>query len=761
MAESMLLKAILQFDAAKAIQDMGRASIAFERMHGATNRVMGGATAVASSMGRLALSASPVAFGLGMAINSSREFGKAIAFIQTIADPAELSQRKLEDSTLALAMAYGTAPVDQAMSMYQAISSGATTAAQALAIMDTSNRLAVAGGAQLEPTLKLMGTIMNTYGQQGLSAAEASDILFQSTNYGVMTIAELGASMGDVVPTAAALNISFTDINAAMATATLRGATASEAATGLNMALVNVLKPTKDAKDMAKMLGLEFNAAALKTKGLNGFMQDVVKKTKGSEEAMTSLFGSIMGFKTVMKLTAEEGKLYNEILGKVGEHANATDGAFEKMSNTLDFQMRKMNALRQVAQTLFGQVLEGALLRLSAPLAGVAEGFVNILQAVKTGEFTGLSDSAVAMAQGIRDGLDAVVGGVDWLVASLGRAKKWMTDTFGEDSLRSISKWGVIFAVAAAAIIPVGAILLGFGFVISSIVTLIGGLGSVLFGVFTLMTGPIGIIIALVVLFREELYQVFLGLMDVVGPIFQELYRIFSSTFDKISQIFGNISKMWADSTGGMSTDWRAVGQVIGVVVGAILIVISKLISGVAIFLADATQGFVGFGLSLGKTFAAVYLWVMSTATKIAGGIVKLMAATGMKQSEGLVSFSKETYNQPTARSTENTYVNSINAAGTNDAKNKASATGEAKESRGALAAVMDEIREASKNSAIAAKSAEAAAKNKAAVHVNVDGREVARANSKAQADIQVRTGEKLTPWQRNRIVVSGAQSVR
>lgn len=758
MADSMILKAILQFDAAAAIQDIGRASVSFERLKSNANRVQGGVEKFGGSMGKLALGFTPVALGMGMAVKSAAEFEQGIAMIGTIANQTELPQAKLENTTLALSMAYGTAPTDQVAAFYQAVSSGADTSAKALAIMDTSNRLATAGGAELMGTLNLMGTIMNTYGEQGLSAAEASDVLFQSTNYGIYTIEQLGASMGDVIPTAASLGVNFTDLNAAMATVTLRGATASEAATGLNMALVNVLKPTKSARDEAKKLGLQFDANALKSKGLVGFFNEVVKKTGGSEEAMTALFGSVQGFKVAMKLTANEGELYNETLAKMQNHSGATDSAFQKMSQTMNFQMKQMNATRQVAEVLFGQVLEDSMLRLMSPLAGVATGFVDILQAVKTGDMKGLGPEAAAVANGIRDGLDTVREGIDWIVKTLGEAKKWFTDTFGAEALGSIAKWGVVFAVVAAAIVPVGAILAGLGFIIPAIIAAVTGLGAVLSGVFGLALGPIGILVAVVYLFRDQLYQVFQGMMDVVDPVFSQLKAVFDATFGELGKIFSNIAAMWGETAGSISVDWRMVGRVIGLVLGDILIVVAKVIGTIAIFIADCVQGFIGLGQTIGNVMGAAFLWVMQKAAEGAGLLVKLMTAVGMTPSAGLVAFSKEKFEQPKARNPADTYVNNVKK--TSEAQTKSNAEGKTQE-RGALSEAADEARAAAEAQKRAAAATEALAKKKPGdTRVNVDGREVARAHAKAANDIEVRSGSTATPWQRERVVVHGSTGI-
>lgn len=75
----------------------------------------------------------------------------------------------------------------------------------------------------------------------------------------------------------------------------------------------------------------------------------------------------------------------------------------------------------------------------------------------------------------------------------------------------------------------------------------------------------------------------------------------------------------------------------------------------------------------------------------------------------------------------------------------------------GETAAQAEGTRDAAQAAAAAAAAAAEAAKKKPCAKINVDGREVAKAGAKAEAEIKARSGERAVAWQRSQIVVRGA----
>lgn len=765
-ADSMLLRAVLQFDAATAIKDMGRASVSFQRMQSNVNRVRGGMSRFSGAVGRASLALAPLTLGMGMAIHHAHEFERGVAEVATIADEAEFPIRKIEQTTLDLAKTFGTVPVEQTKGLYQAISAGATDAAEATDLLNAANKLAIGGVSDTFTSIDVLTSALNAYEAQGLTATDATDTLFTAVRKGKTTVDELGAGLGQVIPTAAQLDISFADLNASIAAITLSGISTAQATTGLNAALANIIKPSEDAKEAARELGIDFTSTALKSKGLAKFMGDIIDTAGGNEVALSKLFGSIRGVRAMMALTNNEGQILGEVLDAMEGRAGATEAAFQKMAHTTDFQMRKLNSLRVIASTVFGQVLERGLLRIVSPLAGVLEGFVNILEAVKTGEFQGLSDTAAAIAMGIRDGMDAVTEGIGWVVDKIREAKTWFEGTFGGATMRTIAKFGTIFLVAGAALAPIALALGGIGFLLPAIITAVTAIGSIIAGAFGLILGPVGLVIAAVVLFREQLWMVFQGLWDAAVPVIEEIKSIFLDTIQTVVHAFNFFTDEWGQGNFEMQMGWRETGRLIGEVLGW---VITKIVQLAAVTVKVAAMIIVGFksvANFLGTLAGKIVTFVMDPLRSIARGVIGFMELTGME-----VPFSLRAYagggEAPRAqgRGIGGGQARGIGERVAQFGREEARASAEervaAEESRGALAGVLDEVKNAANNTADSAASAAAAAKKKPCASVNVDGREVARSNAKAEDEIRARSGGSVTPWQRSQIAVHGARPAR
>jgi len=761
MSENMLLKAILQFDGRQAIASIGQTSLSFARLQGNMKTVGAGMGKLGGSMGMLTLGLTPLTLGLGVAVHSAEEFQSAIVSIQTIADKTQFPVEKLEKASIGLGLAFGSSPTEQARSMYDAISAGATTSGEALAIMDSSNRLAIAGQAELGPTLKLMGKIMNTYGKSGLEAGEAIDVLFNSTKYGVQTIPEMASAMGGIVPTANKLGLDFRELNGALVTATLQGDTFSEAATGINMALTNVMKPSKQAREAAEELGISFDSAHLKNKGLVKFFDEIAKKVGDDESKMVALFGSIRGFQSVVKLTARDGAAYNEVMQKmVGpDVAGSAERAFKQMTETMGFQLKKLNSLRQTTQIVFGQAMEKPLGKILSIFSGLGDSILEILWMVKTGDFTGSTPLMAAVAKGISKALDDINKGVDWLKVKFEEFSGWMGDAFGGDTIQKVSEIATLVLVIGAAITPVLAIVGGLAFMAPMIIGMITGLGTLIGGIFGIITGPVGLALAVFYIFRDEITGMFDGASQVGKFFISDVLDAITGAMTEIIVFISKIGDQWSAVTGGMQADWVEVGRVVGSVLSGVILVavqsILAVITSIVEFIGTIVYGIGMIGTALGEIAGKIYVFFtnpLGTAARILAGI---MGSVGMKVSPELRAAA--TAATPAAMTEGATVVRTM-AAGQREEKKK-KADGETKQ-RNFAEEMMREIQADIKASREAVEASREEVKKNKKTSVNIDGREVARANAKHEREIEIRSGSSATPWQRRQLVVNGARAL-
>lgn len=291
------------------------------------------------------------------AFSQAREFNSAMSETQTLIRGTAAEMAYLEDQTRSMAKQFGTNAAMQVKGFYEALSAGATSVQQAQEITAQANKLAIGGATDVATGVDVLTSSLNAYAQYGLKATDVTDSLFVAILAGKTTASELANSLGQVLPIASAIGVSFDEVTAAVAALTAQGQSTSQAITGVRGALSAVLKPTKEAQELADALGLAFDAQSLKAQGLAGFLEQVKIKTGGSQEAMAKLFGDVEGLNAVLALTNGGAQAFADTLDMMAEKAGATDAAFNVVADGLDQRLKVQLAIIGDWILTFGNLL--------------------------------------------------------------------------------------------------------------------------------------------------------------------------------------------------------------------------------------------------------------------------------------------------------------------------------------------------------------------------------------------------------------------
>ena len=395
----------LETNAVKLQEARSRAIKYGDAMKAAGDKISGIGTKISQAGGALTLGITTPLVAAGtasvkFATDAETSFGK----VSTIADTSVLSMDKIKAGALEMSNTTGVAVTDFNEALYQTISATGDTA-NAIDYTTIAAKAAKGGFTDTATAVDGLTTIMNSYGLKGSEAMQmVSDQMLMAQNYGKTTFGELASSMGQVVPIASQLNIGTDTLLATMATLTKNGIGTSQAVTGMKAALSNVIKPSSEASKAAAVLGLDFSAAALQSKGFAGFMGDVKsalenaapeyanlvghleetkdkmadledagqkntaqykalqKESKATEKSLetiagaadspiagfSTLFGSVEGLNSMLVLASETGgKDFEGALQAMADSSGATQSAFDKMDSTPAAQMQKeLNKLK-------------------------------------------------------------------------------------------------------------------------------------------------------------------------------------------------------------------------------------------------------------------------------------------------------------------------------------------------------------------------------------------------------------------------------
>lgn len=272
--------------------------------------------------------------GLALAINSAGKFKDGFNEIVSISGASGDAVGQFEADIIAYAQ-NSTASIESInKSVYDAISAGVKYN-ESLDLVRTSEKLAVAGKADLDATTMLLVSTMNAYGASTDQAQKYSDVFFQTVKVGQTTIPELSQSLANVSGIASSAGVPIETLGASIAALTASGIKTPEAMTGIKAALENIIKPAGQSKKAAEELGIQFDAGALKTKGFEGVLKDVVTATGGNIDKMAQLFGSVEALNAVLVLGKDKSGIFAQSLKDMASASGTTEAAYKVMADNM------------------------------------------------------------------------------------------------------------------------------------------------------------------------------------------------------------------------------------------------------------------------------------------------------------------------------------------------------------------------------------------------------------------------------------------
>ena len=189
-----------------------------------------------------------------------------------------------------------------------------------------------------------------------------SDILITTQNLGKTTVNELAASVGKVIPLAAAYGVEMDNLGAAYAVLTANGVATAEAGTYLK-AILNELGNSGStvAKVLKEQTGTSF--AGLMTNGSSlGDVLDILgQSVEGDATAFNELWSSTEAGVGALSIFNKGADNFNAVLGEMQDSAGATSDAYETMANTTEFARQRMEVATENLKAAIGEQLAPTL----------------------------------------------------------------------------------------------------------------------------------------------------------------------------------------------------------------------------------------------------------------------------------------------------------------------------------------------------------------------------------------------------------------
>lgn len=304
---------------------------------------------------------------------ASMEFETAMAKVGTIADESQKPLGDMRNEILALSGETGKSVGELAEATYQAISASVATES-AVDFVGTANKLAVGGFSDTTTAVDILTTAINAYGMSADDAAKISDVLITTQNLGKTSVAQLGASMGMVIPLAAAYNMNLEDLAASYALLTANGTQTAQATTYVKAAL-NELGSTSSVvgSTLKKQTGKTFAELMAEGNSLGDVLQVLADSVDGDTTAFNNMWSSSEAGVGMLSILNSGTSKYNSLVQAMEGSTGAATTAFEKMSETGEFaQQRFQNAIENL-KIAIGDELAPVLMELQQSGADAME----------------------------------------------------------------------------------------------------------------------------------------------------------------------------------------------------------------------------------------------------------------------------------------------------------------------------------------------------------------------------------------------------
>jgi TP901 family phage tail tape measure protein len=381
-----------------------------------------------------------------------------------------------------------------AAASYQAASAGFADTAGNIKILEAATKAATGGLADNQAVTEVLVKTLNAYGMSGTQAYEVTDSISKAVELGNQEWSDYTSQLGRVVSMAALAGVSLDEMNAFIAAATKNGATAEVAFTGLSAVLTQLLQPTKESKDAAAKLNVQWNLMGLQTKGLGGLMKELAVAIDKDKESAARMVGPTEAMRGAFAAASKDGKDFEGILKQLGDASGKTDADFTTMKGSLENTFKALDTsfknLSEALAKAFGPTLVIVIQDITKGVNGFATAMSAVPQPVMEAVGTIIKVTAqIILLQKALEGIIALRAAFTAAMASMATT----TATAGAAATASSSAFALYtantktLAAAATAATPQVAGLLGtikslaaIGAIVITVDLIVKGIGDVI-----------------------------------------------------------------------------------------------------------------------------------------------------------------------------------------------------------------------------------------------------------------------------------------
>ena len=184
-------------------------------------------------------------------------------------------------------------------------------------------------------------------------------MLVKTQDLGKTSVGELAATMGRVIPTAAAYNVSLDQLSASYAIITASGTNTAIATTNLG-AMFNEL--ASEGGTVATILEEQTGKSFAELMADGASLGDVISILSDSVDGNSTLWSSTTAGQAALTLLNQGSEKFNDTLVKMQNSSGAVERNFETMADTTEFAQQRMTTASENLKIAIGDQLNPRVL---------------------------------------------------------------------------------------------------------------------------------------------------------------------------------------------------------------------------------------------------------------------------------------------------------------------------------------------------------------------------------------------------------------
>lgn len=602
----------------------------------------------------VAATAALVKFGAD-AVSNAAEFETQMANVATLldGDKEQIAERisELGDDVLAVSNSTGVATDELTDGLYQIISAVGDSE-DAVGQMELAAKAAAAGGAETTDAINLLTAVTKGYGDTSEEAFQkASDLSFMTVKLGQTSFPELASSMGKVVPLASALGVEQEELYGAFATLTGVTGSTAEVSTQMKAVMSGLMSPTDGMTKALKSLGYENANVALESLGLQGTLDALGGTVNGDTQALAKMFSSVEAQTAILALSGAQADNFVEKTAAMYEASGATEAAFAKKTDTLEYTIQCIKNLGKNFMTSIGRTILPMVKDIAQKLLPVVQDGLEHIQPIIENLYSALSpvisivgDFILELMPGFEGKLDMMCGLWERMQPVLGELAEQYMPVFQN----MLGKVGDLFETIAPVVsqfvdslLPVLAqFLMALAPIISTVVDSL----SPLFGMVGDLVSSLLPALAALISFLASVFQAAApyisdtigGLLDWIVSVVGNIIGVFTGLCDFITNIFtGNWEAAWNGVVSAFSNIIQGIAKIALLFISPVVDIINSIITGINSMGITIPDWVPGLG---GKSFT-LNIPTIKLPQLASGGFTDGVSIAGEEGMEAVISF--------------------------------------------------------------------------------------------------------------------------